>query len=57
MKSEIKYNEYDIKKKDKLNWACYCATTINRNQCSEVNCIIYPICLIKNISKEKKDEN
>ncbi len=35
--------------KDKLNWSSYCATTKNRNQCSEKNCILFPMCVIKKI--------
>lgn len=38
------------KVKDKFNWACYCVTNKNRNQCSEDNCTMYPICLIKDTS-------
>ncbi len=31
----------------KKDWSNYCATTNNRNQCSEEGCIIFPICKIK----------
>ncbi len=39
------------KEKTMFNWTCYCATNINRNQCSEESCTMYPICLIKDTSK------
>jgi len=41
------------KGKDKLNWTNYCATNNNRNQCSNENCTMFPICLIKNIPKKQ----
>jgi len=31
----------------KLNWSGVCAVNDNRNQCSEENCILFPICKIK----------
>lgn len=41
----------------KLDWSNYCATCVNRNQCSEKNCIIYPICLIKDASQLTSEAN
>ncbi|MFW6130126.1 MAG: hypothetical protein ACOC56_03005 [Atribacterota bacterium] len=38
---------------EKKDWSNYCATNRNRNQCSEENCTIYPICLIKDLEEEK----
>jgi len=35
------------KSSGKYNWAVYCATTNNRIQCSEENCILFSICKIK----------
>ena len=29
------------------NWSSYCSVDDNRNQCSEKNCTIYPVCRIK----------
>lgn len=35
----------------KLNWSGFCAISKGRHQCCEENCIIYPICLIKDVSR------
>lgn len=39
------------KKEKKLNWSSYCSVSLIRNQCSDKNCSIYPICLIKELKK------
>ena len=43
----------------KLDWSGICATSKGRHQCSEDNCILFDLCLIKDAShltsKEKKE--
>ena len=44
----MKTKEEELKEEEhKHNWCSICATDDNRNQCSEKNCTIYPICRIK----------
>jgi len=38
----------------KLNWSGVCAVNDNRNQCSEENCILFPICKIKKKKEAEK---
>jgi len=38
----------------KLNWSGVCAVSDNRNQCSEENCILFPICKIKKKKEVEK---
>ena len=38
----------------KLNWSWVCAVSDNRNQCSEENCTVFPICRIKKKKEAKK---
>lgn len=40
----------------KLDWSGICATSTGRYQCCEENCILYPICLIKDASRLSSDK-
>ena len=40
----------------KHDWSSICATNDNRNQCSEKNCTIYPICKIKEGKSQTLEE-
>jgi hypothetical protein len=40
----------------KKDWSGYCATTYNRTQCCADNCILFPICKIKEL-KEQEQSN
>lgn len=52
-RSNENQNKQNKRELGKLNWGNYCAIDNNRNQCSEKNCTIFPICKIKNANQEK----
>jgi hypothetical protein len=40
-----------LENKDKMDWSNYCAHNTNRSQCKKENCLLFNICLIKEIKK------
>ena len=59
IKLEWVKNQECLDDKTKFDWSGVCATSDNRNQCSEKNCILFPICKIKKpklTSKGEKEE-